>query len=42
MLFRTTLGAVFAHIFKGLLRYSGILRRFSEIYPRFPRILPRF
>jgi len=37
-----TLGAIFTHIFRGLLRFSGILRRFSEILSRFPGILLRF
>ena len=36
------LGAIFAHIFKVLLRFSGILWRFSEILPRFPRVCPNF
>jgi len=29
------LGAIFAQIFRGLLKFSGILWRFSEIFPRF-------
>jgi len=36
------LGAIFAHIFRHLLRFSWILWRFSEISPRFPRIFPGF
>jgi len=36
------LSVIFAHIFKVLLRFSGILWMFSEILPRFPQILPKF
>ena len=32
MLFWTPLGAIFAHIFRHLPRFSGILWRFSEIF----------
>ena len=36
------LGAIIAHIFRSLLRFSGILWGLSEILPRFPRIFPGF
>jgi len=42
MFFWAPLGDIFAHIFKGLLRFSGSLWRFSEILPWFPRIFLGF
>jgi len=39
---QTTLGAIFARIFRNFARFSGILPRFSDVLPKFSDILYRF
>ena len=41
-LFWAPLGAISAHIFRDLLRLSGIMWRFSKILSRFTRLFPDF